>query len=199
MVHVWLFLNLRLKGKTSGKRQEHKDQPFGSGDCRVGWGGLPCEVLVTHKSIPSLERVFFLWDPDCLVQGPNSCFPLKSIREGASSLFGPGPERPQNISCSRATPRLHRCNLGVALEQEAILGLSGPGPKRLLAPSLIDFQGKQEFGPCTRQSGSQFFLTFRAFRREGTWDVPKCLLGFEPDTGKMRKMRKGLSPQKIRV
>ena len=28
------------------------------------------------------------WDPDCLVQGPNSCFfPQESIREGASSLF----------------------------------------------------------------------------------------------------------------
>ena len=29
----------------------------------------------------------------------------------------------------------------VALEQETILGLSGPRPKRLLAPSLIDFRG----------------------------------------------------------
>ena len=30
----------------------------------------------------------------------------------------------------------------VALEQKIFLGLSGPGPKRLLAPSLIDFRGK---------------------------------------------------------
>ena len=30
----------------------------------------------------------------------------------------------------------------VALEQEIFWGLSGPGPKRLLAPSLIDFRGK---------------------------------------------------------
>ena len=37
---------------------------------------------------------------------------------------------------------MHWCSLGVALEQETILGLSGPGPKRLLAPSLIDFRGK---------------------------------------------------------
>ena len=37
---------------------------------------------------------------------------------------------------------MHRCNLGVAPEQETILGFSGPGPKRLLAPSLIDFRGK---------------------------------------------------------
>ena len=29
----------------------------------------------------------------------------------------------------------------VALEQETFLGLSGPRPKRLLAPSLIDFRG----------------------------------------------------------
>ena len=32
-------------------------------------------------------------------------------------------------------------SLGVALEQETILGLSGHCPIRLLAPSLIDFQG----------------------------------------------------------
>ena len=68
-------------------------------------------------------------------------FPRKSIREGASSLFGQGPESPRIVSCSRATPDLHRCNLGVALEQETIFGLSGPCPKRLLAPSLIDFRG----------------------------------------------------------
>ena len=37
---------------------------------------------------------------------------------------------------------MHRCNLGVALEQETILGFSGPGPKRLLAPSLTDIRGK---------------------------------------------------------
>ena len=59
-------------------------------------------------------------------------FPRKSIREGASSLFGPGPESPKIVSCSRATPRLHRCKSGVAPEQEIFWGLSGPGPKRLL-------------------------------------------------------------------
>ena len=66
-------------------------------------------------------------------------FSRKSIREGARSLFGRGPERPQNISCFRATPRLHRCKSGFALEQETFLGLAGPCLKRLLAPSLIDF------------------------------------------------------------
>ena len=40
-------------------------------------------------------------------------FPRKSTREGASSLFGPGPERPKIVSCSRATPRLHRCKSGL--------------------------------------------------------------------------------------
>ena len=68
-------------------------------------------------------------------------FPRKSIGEGASSLFGRGPKSPQNISCSRATPKLHRCNFGVALEQEMFWGLFGPRPKRLLAPSPIDFRG----------------------------------------------------------
>ena len=66
-------------------------------------------------------------------------FPRKSTREGASSLFGPGPERPKIVSGSRATPRLHRCKSGFALEQEIFWGLSGRGPKRLLAPSLVNF------------------------------------------------------------
>ena len=65
--------------------------------------------------------------------GENALIPgflRKSIREGASSLFGRGPESPSIVSCSRATPRLHQCNLGVALEQERFLGLSGPVPKK---------------------------------------------------------------------
>ena len=41
------------------------------------------------------------------------CFPKKSIREGASGLFGPGPERPQNISCSRATQTCTGATLGL--------------------------------------------------------------------------------------
>ena len=64
---------------------------------------------------------------------------------------------------------MHRCNLGVALEQETILGFSGPGPKRLLAPSLTDFRGKQEFGPCTRQSGSQVLCGLGMERFEWFW------------------------------
>ena len=75
--------------------------------------------------------------------------PRKSIREGASSLFRQGPESPKNLSCSRATPDLHRCKSGVAAPVQVwgcprardILGLSGPRLKRLLAPSLIDFRG----------------------------------------------------------
>ena len=45
----------------------------------------------------------------------------KSIGEGASSLVGGWPS-PENVSCSRATLRLHRCKSGVALEQETLLG-----------------------------------------------------------------------------
>ena len=62
----------------------------------------------------------------------------KSIGEGASSLLGGWPGSPKNVSCSRATPRLHQCNSGVALEQETFSGLPGHPPKRLLAPSPID-------------------------------------------------------------
>ena len=40
-------------------------------------------------------------------------FPRKSTREGASGLFGRGPERPQNISCSRATQTCTGATLGL--------------------------------------------------------------------------------------
>ena len=73
--------------------------------------------------------------------------------------------RPEFLFFPRATPRLHRCNQGPwgCSGARDILGLSGPRPTRLLAPSLIDFRGKtgiralyQAIGiPCTRQSESQ--------------------------------------------
>ena len=43
---------------------------------------------------------------------------------------------PKKVSCSRATPRLHRCKSGL-LQSKRYLWDSGPRPKRLLAPSLI--------------------------------------------------------------
>ena len=60
-----------------------------------------------------------------------------------------------SLALGRATPDLHRCNLGVALEQETFSGLPGHPPKRLLAPSPIGLVGVQEFGGCARQSGPQ--------------------------------------------
>ena len=78
--------------------------------------------------------------------------------EGASSLFGGWFGSPENVCCSRATPWLHRCKSG-ALEQETFSGLPGHLPKRLLAPSPIDLGAVPEFGGCTRQSGSQFYIT----------------------------------------
>ena len=92
--------------------------------------------------------------PDCLVQRPNSQTAPKSIGEGASGLFEGWPGNPENVSCSRATPRLHRCKSGVALEQETFSGLQGHPPKRLLAPSPIDLGAVWEFGGCTKQSGA---------------------------------------------
>ena len=79
--------------------------------------------------------------------------PAKSIGEGASSLFWGWPGSPENVSCSRATPDLHRCNLGVALKRH--FRDSRPSPKRLLSPSPIHLGAIWEFGGCTRQSGSQ--------------------------------------------
>ena len=53
----------------------------------------------------------------------------------------------------RRDPNLHRCILGVALEPETILGLSGPRPKRPLAPSLIDFRGSPEIRASYQANG----------------------------------------------
>ena len=82
-----------------------------------------------------------LCDPHCPVQPPNSRITPKSIGEGASGLLGEWPGSPENVSCSSATPELHQCNLGVALEQETFSGLPGHPPERLLAPAPIDFRG----------------------------------------------------------
>ena len=65
-------------------------------------------------------------------------------------FWGEGPGV-SNVSCSRATSRLHRCKSGVALEQETFSRLPGHPPKRLLAPFPNDLGAIQEFGGCTRQ------------------------------------------------
>ena len=89
-------------------------------------------------------------DPAGLVQCPNSRIPLKSIGEGASSVFGGGPGSPENVSCSRATPHLHRCNLGVALGRHFRDSRALLREDYLLLPL-----GIQEFRHCTRPAGSQ--------------------------------------------
>ena len=93
-----------------------------------------------------------LWDPDGLVQCPIPGRLPESTGEGASSLFGGRPESPENVFCSGATPDLHRCNLGVAPEQEILSRLFGPPLKRLLALSPIDLGRHPTIGRCTRPS-----------------------------------------------
>ena len=61
------------------------------------------------------------WDPDCLVQPPNSRIPPKSIGEGASGLFGGRPR-----SCSRARD---------------IFGTPGPSPKKTTCSFSYRFRG----------------------------------------------------------
>ena len=46
------------------------------------------------------------------------------------------------MSLALGHPKVAPVQVWVALEQETFLGLSSPYPKRLLAPSLIDFRGK---------------------------------------------------------
>ena len=117
--------------------------------------GHPSKIPGTSQSPPFEAQGRLETLTAWLVQTPTSRISPKSIGEGASSLFGEWPRNRENVSCSSATPDLHRCNLGVALEQETFSGLPSPPPKRLLARSPIDLGAIREFGACTRQSGSQ--------------------------------------------
>ena len=58
-----------------------------------------------------------------------SGFPRKLIKEGASSLFGRGPERPQNVSCSRATQGCIGASLGCSRARD-IFGSLRPSPEK---------------------------------------------------------------------
>ena len=66
----------------------------------------------------------------------------------------------ETVSYSSATPDLHQCNLGVALEQETFWGPSGLSPKRLLAPSPIHLELRcleSRFAAVRIATGSQRF------------------------------------------
>ena len=106
---------------------------------------------------------------DCLAQHPKSRIALKSIGEGASSLFGGRPGSPEHVLCSRATPHLHRWNLGVAPEQEAFSGLLGLPPKGLLASSPIDSGAILELGIVPGNQGRKFADTKTDHAHEFPW------------------------------
>ena len=81
-------------------------------------GGKPSRhgEKLSPPSGPSPETLYEILElgiPIAWYEARIPVFPRKSIREGASSLFGPGPESPKVVSCSRATPRLHRCKSGL--------------------------------------------------------------------------------------
>ena len=63
------------------------------------------------------------------------------------SFLGMARESP-NVSCFRATPRLHRCKSEVALQQETFPGLPHP-PTRPLAPSPINLAGEIKVSTST--------------------------------------------------
>ena len=95
-----------------------------------------------------------------------------SLGEGASGLFGGWPGSPENVSCSRATPDLHQCNLGVALEQETFSGLPGLPPKRLLAPSPIEKRAIRKFGGlCQAISDLELSLVRGRKRHINIWHI----------------------------
>ena len=123
------------------------------------------EIPKTLKSSRITKSKRYRCDPDCLVQPPNSWIAPKSIGEGASGLFGGWPESPQNVSFSRATPRLHRCKSGVAHEQETFSGLPGHPQKRPLASSPIDLGGNPAIRRLYQAIGVATLLKVHA----GSW------------------------------
>ena len=60
----------------------------------------------------------------------------------------------------------------VALEQETFLGLSGPRPKRLLAPSLIDFRGNPGIRALYQAIGSNPIPGFEGIRKRPELQTP---------------------------
>ena len=91
------------------------------------FGGVPCPFPKKNKERKDRvvflvgcmgkefhwKRTSFLGIPIVWYKARIPGFPRKSIREGASSPFGPRPERPQNISCSRATQTCTGATLGL--------------------------------------------------------------------------------------
>ena len=74
-----------------------------------------------------------------------------NTKEGASSLSGKG-QRVPKLSLA-GSPKVAPVQVWVALEEETFLGLCGPRLEKT-ACSLSIFGEIQEFGPCTRHSGS---------------------------------------------
>ena len=107
--------------------------------------------------------------PDCLVQGTDSRIaPDIDKRKEQVVFWGKGWRAPK-MSLALGQPPVAPVQVWVALEQDTFLGLSAPHPKRRLALSLIDLGANPEFGPRTRQSGSQpWFL-----EKQGARNSPK--------------------------
>ena len=68
------------------------------------------------------------------------------------------------------------------------MGTLRPLPEKTLAPSLIDFGEIQEFGPCTRQSGSQHY------HRNRNFDRPKIIFSQRQSLGITNAHAKAASP-----
>ena len=94
-------------------------------------------ILQKDASLKRIEG----WDPDCLVQGPNSWISQKIHKEGASSLFGRGPESPQNVCCSRATQTCTGATLGLPRGRN-IFGTLRPSPEKTTCSLPYRFSGK---------------------------------------------------------
>ena len=104
--------------------------------------------------IPGKEGKNARKNKEILARRKNKEIQKKQGKEGQGVVFlGGWTGSPENVSCSSATPDLHRYNLGVALEQETFSRLPSHTPKRLLAPSPIDLGAIRVYGVCNRKPG----------------------------------------------
>ena len=116
--------------------------------------------------------------------------------------MGGWPGSPENVSCSRETPDLHRCNLGVALEQETFSGLPGHSPKVTTCSFSYRFSGSEKgvfwkrgllekgsFQKSPFSRDSREFRDSRDFRESSDFGKQRRIRPFSRDSREFRDFR----------
>ena len=89
----------------------------------------------------SIRRKRPTFGTEALVQCRNWWTSPKSIGEAAGGLLGRRPWSLEIVSCSRATPDLHRCNLEGCSRARDIFETPGPSPQKTTGSFSYQFRG----------------------------------------------------------